>query len=231
MTHHKIIIGDCLQGMKLLDDESVDLVLTDPPYGQDTGNMALGQGAMVMSGKRLAESVGYEKSDWDKEPLSAEQFLEIHRTSRNQIIFGGNYFSDILPVSRGWMVWDKKKGNSDHYADCELIWSSFDTVSRIFHHRWRGCIRDSEKTRQRFHPTQKPEKLIEWLLRMFSREGDTILDPFAGSFTTSKVAKDLNRNSISIEINPDYWQNIGKKRLRYNQPSLDNSVSFEVIEL
>ena len=221
MTFQRLIQGDCLEVLPTLEDESVDLILTDPPYGI-IKDMPLGKGGGV------AKSINYLPCDWDNKHLSKEQTKELFRISKNQIIFGANHFSNLLPMSSGWMVWDKRKmGTPCDYADCELIYTSFDVVSRIFYHRWRGFIRDSEKNTQRVHPTQKPIALMKWLLKKFSNEGDVICDPFLGSGTTMLACRDLGRNCIGIEISPEYCE-IARKRVFHR--TLDNSItySFEV---
>lgn len=198
--------------MKILPefkDKSIDLVLTDPPYG-------ILKGAPLGKGGGVAESIDYPEIDWDNVSISKEQTTEIIRVSKNQIIFGGNHFSTFLPQSRGWMVWDKRKmGEPCDYADCELIWTSFDCVPRIFYLRWRGFIKDTESV-QRVHPTQKPVKLVEWLVENFSKEGDVVLDPFLGSRTTILACQNLKRSCIGIEISPEYVK-IAEERYKENK--------------
>lgn len=191
-----VICGDSLEVMKQLPDKCIDLVLTDPPYGigEDGGKYRDRKGG----GLRVLE-----KGNWDKERPSKEYFQEMMRVSKNQIIFGGNYFTDYLPVSRGWIYWGKKMGGD--FSDGELAWTSFDKVLKEF----QLCNKMPGKQ----HPTEKPKKLIAWILANWSSETDLIVDPFLGSGTTAVAAKQLGRNFIGIEISEKYCK-IARERLR-----------------
>ena len=139
-----------------------------------------------------------------------QYFEEIFRVSRNQIIFGGNYFIEHLYNSACWIVWDKD--NSGNFADCELAWTSFKTAVRKFKFRWNGMLQEDMKNKEfRYHPTQKPIPLFNWILKNYSSEGQTILDPFAGSGTTALACIKTNRNYICIEKEPKYIDIINKR--------------------
>ena len=135
-----------------------------------------------------------------------EIFDEMFRISKNQIIFGGNYFTEFLPPSNCWIVWDKlsdlKLGKQIPFAHCELLWTSFKITVRKYTLRQQGFINDSKDVRE--HPTQKPSELLKAILTDFSKKGELILDPFLGSGTTAVACKQLNRNFIGIEISPEY---------------------------
>ena len=147
---NKIIQGDCLEVMKDMPDNSVDLVLTDPPYG--IGAYKNG----TMGGGVLAKQSTFEATDWDNEIPSKEYFDEIRRVSDNQIIFGGNYFIEYLTNSSCWIVWDKINGKSD-FADCELAYTSFKTAVRQIRYMWAGMLQGEMHNKEhRIHPTQKP---------------------------------------------------------------------------
>jgi site-specific DNA-methyltransferase (adenine-specific) len=182
--------------MKTLPDKSVDLLLTDPPYGigEDGGRFRDRKGG----GHRILP-----KKHWDKERPSREYFNEILRVSRNQIIFGGNYFTDYLYPCRGWIYWGKKMGGD--FSDGELAWTSFDRVLKEF----QFC----NKYKGKQHPTEKPVPLFVWILERYSQPNDTILDPFLGSGTTAIACKQLSRNYIGIELDPSYVD-IANARLR-----------------
>ncbi|MHA1288549.1 MAG: DNA methyltransferase, partial [Candidatus Thorarchaeota archaeon] len=122
--------------MSRFEDNEFDLCLTDPPYGI-LENAKLGSGNT--SKKAGGHATNYGDIIWDGTPMSEECFNEIQRISKNQIIFGGNFFP-YLPYSRGWMVWDKRKNvvPQRSYADGELIWTSYDTPLRICYHLWDG---------------------------------------------------------------------------------------------
>lgn len=237
MSHHKIIIGDCLEGMKLLDDESVDLVLTDPPFG-------ISRKSNFHTQKDRKGRTGINFGEWDNPDTIIKALPDIERVLSEK---GGFLcFYDQMKITnittilnpRRCIYWKKTnpmpvQQNPFPISAVETILYSTKGKTGTFNgkgeHNWFEC--KSPLPFERYHPTQKPEDLIEWLMGFFSNEGDVILDPFAGSFTTTKVATRLNRDSISIEINGEYWEDMGKKRLRFDQPTLDNSVSFEVIEL
>lgn len=200
---NKIHCCDCLDLMREMPDKSVDLVLTDPPYGIGLTNEKL------QTRKHIATPIDYGSFEWDSEPPTAEYFTEIIRVSKNQIIFGGNYFD--LPPSPCWIVWDKD--NSGDFADAELAWTSFDTAVRIFKWRWNGMLQeDMAHKEKREHPTQKPLPLIMWCLEKYSKPGMTVLDPFMGSGTTCVACKKLGRNYIGIEKEAEYIK-IAEKRL------------------
>jgi len=201
--------GDCLDLMKDIPDKSIDLVLTDPPYG-------IGEcGAKNHSRGGIAESKKYTPKDWDFEKPNKKYFDEIQRISKNQIIFGGNYFADMLPPSSCWLVWDKD--NSGDFADCELCWTSFKSAVRKFKFRWNGMLQEDMKHKEiREHPTQKPAKLIEQIINKYSDEGMTIFDPFLGSGTTAVACINTGRNFIGIEKDEEYF-NIAQKRVKEAQ--------------
>lgn len=133
------------------------------------------------------------------------------RVSKNQIIFGGNYYANWLPASSCWLVWDKN--NSGDFADCELAWTSFKSAVRKFKWTWNGMIQENMKNKEyRYHPTQKPLKLMEWIVFNYTKPADLILDPFMGSGTTIVAARNLQRKYIGIESNLEYIK-IAKIRL------------------
>lgn len=219
---NKIHCLDCLEGMKKLSDKSIDLVLTDPPYGlfKSTigGKKPFGT---TIGGKNAVEPKVYPFIDWDIK-LTETYFKEILRISKNQIIFGGEHLSNILPQSRGWYCWDKLRGINTNFSDCEFIWTSFDKVTRMIRFKWNGMLRDKSEieTEVRYHPTQKPMYVIGILIKDNSEEGQIICDPFMGSGTTAVMCKKLNRNFIGFEISSEYCE-IAERRLRNIPKRLD----------
>ena len=200
--------GDCLEYMKSCKDNQYDYVITDPPYGKKPdGNY----------GQR--KSIRYGRANkkawlWDKRP-SKEYFDEMFRVSKNQVIFGMNYFIDYLRPTNCFLVWDKKNGNSP-YADCEIAWTSFTTTARKFDYFWLGAhIHRIEKI---YHPTQKPTALMLWVIEKYTNENETILDPFMGSGTTIEAAERTGRNSIGIEKDEGIFQSAAL-RLKSFTPS------------
>ena len=205
MIDVKLMLGDCLELMRGMDDGSIDAVITDPPYGIGENRKR------VMSREKLAKPIDYGEFSWDAKPATAEQIAELIRVSTNQIIFGGNFFD--LPPSSSWIVWDKLNGGND-FADCELAWTSHKKAVRKFTYLWNGMIK--QKPEKRYHPTQKPLELMKWCIENYTNPGDTILDPFMGSGTTGVACVQTGRKFIGIEIDPVYYE-IAKKRIAQAQ--------------
>ena len=204
----KIINDDCLNILKHIPDNSIDLVLTDPPYGI---NMDKGVGVSSSFGSSPKSVKRYE-GNWDNETPTKEVFNEILRVGKKVIIFGGNFFTDKLPIGKSWIVWDKI-GNikfQNPFSDCELAWTNLNKIStKKYIIIQQGFVAEE---RNRIHPTQKPEKLFRNIIKDNSNENDIICDPFLGSGTTV-VCKQLNRKCLGIEISKEYYD-ISKRRLQ-----------------
>lgn len=208
---NKIICGDCLEVMQGIPDGAVDLVVTDPPYGIGLPTNYKSRGRGKWTNNKDFPAVHGDDKPFDPIPL-LRQFGEIPL-----FIFGGNYFARQLPEMSSWYVWDKRDGCLvNDQADCELIWSNVGGPARVFRHLWNGCLKASERTEPRQHPTQKPIALMRWLIAAQSKEGQVVLDPYVGSGTTCIAAKQLGRKYIGIEINPDYCK-IAEDRLRQGE--------------
>lgn len=201
---NEIIQKDCLEVMRGFRDNQFDLCLTDPPYGKQYARGKHGFGDNASLNQTL------EDVAWDKFTPGKEYFDEILRVSRNQIIFGGNYFTDKLPPSNCWLVWDKKgdKSFNNPFADCELVWTSFNKVVRKYTLIQQGFV--SQSADERVHPTQKPTELLKLILEDFPAV--TVLDPFAGSGSTLVAAKALGIPYLGVEVNQEYCA-IARKRL------------------
>jgi site-specific DNA-methyltransferase (adenine-specific) len=202
----KLILGDCLEEMKKYPDDHFDLCLTDPPYGKKWSRGKHGYG----QSKETMEAV--ESVSWDGSIPPLEYFAQMQRVSKNQIIFGGNYFTNHLPSTNCWLFWDKKGDmqTKNPFADGELAWTSFNKVVKKYVFRQCGFIRDTKD--KRLHPTQKPTELFSAIIRDYSNEGDLILDPFLGSGTTAVSCLDMGRDCVGIEKDEKYF-NIAKKRI------------------
>ena len=210
---NQIINADCLDILRELPDKSIDLVLTDPPYG-------IGEAAgknKSRGNKAIAKDYGNKY--WDNSIPEKEIFNEILRVSKHQIIFGGNYFVEYLHNSPCWLVWDKNNGAND-FADCELAWTNFKSAVRKYLWTWNGMLQHDMKNKDvRVHPTQKPLKLFEMILSDYSNENDLILDCFSGSGTTAIACHNLKRRFICIERDTDYY-NTSVERLKIAQSQL-----------
>jgi len=159
---------DCMEYMATQQDNAFDLAIVDPPYGIDAANMQLGNN----------KKKKWDKKDWDKNTPTEEYFEALFRVSKNQIIWGGNYFN--LPNTRCWIIWDKNNGASD-FADGEMAFASFDKPMRIKKIHWCGSASNWEDTNGKVHPTQKPRALYNWLLQTYAEKGQRILDTHLGS--------------------------------------------------
>lgn len=189
--------GRCESILPALDLSKVTMVLTDPPYGigvQDNGGGA--RRSAVGSNGRSYPSV----IDGDREPYHVPQELLCLLGHAVCVFWGANHYSDCLPRSQGWLVWDKRpSGLVRTFADGELAWTNRDAALRIFRHTWDGADRASERG-QHVHPNQKPVALMKWCIGLAGLEpGSVILDPYAGSGSTLRAAKDLGFPSIGIE--------------------------------
>jgi len=183
---------DCVQGMKHYPDKYFDLAICDPPYGIGASEMTMG------TGKNKKYSKG---KNWDNETPLLEYFIELFRVSKNQIIWGGNYFTDKLPISRGWIYWDKQLNKDVSFADGELAWTSFDKVLKTAKVQYSGFLGADNV---RIHPTQKPEKLYDWIYSNYAEEGMKILDTHLGS-GSSRISAYFNKmNFVGFEIDEDY---------------------------
>ena len=189
--------SDCLPAMKQMEDNQFDLAIVDPPYGIDIANMNMGKGSSFETGR-------LQKSDWDKNVPTEDYFVELKRISKNQIIWGGNYYK--LGGSRCFLIWDKLDYNSD-FASAELAWTSFNSVVKTFRH-------PRNTAEKRVHPTQKPIKLYKWLLKNYAKEGNTILDTHVGSGSSRIACWEMGFDFTGYEIDKDYW--IAQEK-RFNQ--------------
>jgi len=198
---------DCLEGIKNLSDNSIDLLLTDPPYG-----INIAKNGTVGGGSYRGETTKFMTSSWDEKIPPKEYFDEMFRVSKNQIIWGGNYFLDYLDPTRCMLIWYKRNGLPERtFADAEVAWTSFNKNTRVIDVRWDGFIRDSKEKKYK-HPTQKALKVFEYCVRNYSDKGSIILDPFIGTGTTAVASLGLGRKFIGFEINKNYY-NIALKRI------------------
>lgn len=194
---------DCMEYMRGLPDKVFDLAIVDPPYGIDVANNKTGT---VIRNKSDVDHL--EIKDWDKNAPDEMYFHELFRVSKNQIIWGGNYFLDFLGYCKAPIVWDKLNGAS-LYADGEMAWTSSNKGMprnlKIWRHQWCGAFKDSERGVQKQHPTQKPIKLYEWLLSNYAKEGDSILDTHLGSGSSAIAAHYAGFNFVGMELDADYY--------------------------
>ena len=193
---------DCMEGMKEFPDKYFDLAIVDPPYGIQVNKMNLGNGKRV---------VFRGTTDWDDMTPAKAYFEELERVSKNQIIWGGNYFVDYLKPSMGWIFWDKGTGTND-FSDGELAYTSFNRALRKYFRSWVGANAKEKDEKDRIHPTQKPVALYEWILNRYAKDGDVILDTHVGSASSLIACRNTNHKYVGFEIDPEYYRQ-AKERL------------------
>ena len=181
--------GDCLEILPTLG--KFDAVITDPPYGIKVTDF--GGGRNGENGWKR-----HEQLRWDDERPGPAVFEMILQAGKAQVIWGGNYFTDYLPPTMQWLVWDKGQREFS-LADCELAWSSQQRASRVFNYARGSALRDGKE-----HPTQKPIALMEWVIERLDKP-ETIVDPFMGSGTTGVACARLGRKFTGIEIERKYF--------------------------
>jgi site-specific DNA-methyltransferase (adenine-specific) len=193
---------DCMEGMAQIPDKYFELAIVDPPYG-----IGIHEDNPIEnpSDKNNHEAIRNSYL-WDKTPPSNEYFIELQRISKEQIIWGGNYFLDILGYCKAPIIWDKLNGAS-LYADGEMAWTSSGLPRnlKIFRHQWCGAFKDSERGAVRIHRTQKPIALYKWLLANYAKPGDKILDTHVGSGSSIIACIDMGFEYMGFEIDADYY--------------------------
>ena len=191
---------DCMAVMARYPDKYFDLAVVDPPYGNN------------LSGGRSAKNGWNNKIDWDKcnkgwnlNIPNAEYFAELRRVSKNQIIWGGNYFANLLPPSECWLIWDK--GQRDFsLADGEMAWTSFDKAMRI-----KTIHRAVANQEDKIHPTQKPVALYDWIFKNYAKPTDKILDTHLGSGSSRIAAHKAKLDFVGCELDKEYFEAADKR--------------------
>ena len=223
-----------IEVMKRYPDNFFDLAVVDPPYGIGEDGQKNHSRGMVEGSNRQAKAKArlYNPKDWYSAIPDQEYFEQLFRVSKNQIIWGGNYFQDVvmdnklkyrfdstgkpiyekkpmLGATSCWIVWDKQNGTTD-FADFEMAWTSLSKAARIFPFRWAGMLQGNMKKKQdRMHPCQKPVELYIWIYKTFAEKGFNILDTHvgsAGSLIACKELKDMNLSYVGCEIDEEYYQ-------------------------
>lgn len=208
---------DCVEYMRNLPDAYFDLAICDPPYGIGADKPTIKPGLCKQKNGTFlrVRTPDYGKKDWDVLPQQ-EYFDQLFRVSKNQIIFGANYFG----LRGGMIVWDKLNGDSDQYG-CEIAYQSFDNRTDIVYYMWSGMIQGRTCSRKiseallqkgnkslnerRYHPCQKPVALYGWLLKNYAKDGDKIFDSHLGSGSSRIAAYKLGLDFVGCEIDGDYF--------------------------
>ena len=193
---------DCMEYMAGQPDNAFDLAIVDPPYG--IGNQKHRQDPQKRATAKWENPGEYNYKTFDDSlPPTADYFKELRRVSKNQIIWGGNYFSEHLPPSMGWIVWDKRVGLNENLSMCELAYSSFNKRCLKFEFLWSGFRKAVQV--KRIHPTQKPVQLYEFLLQRYAKAGQRILDTHLGSGSSAIAADSFGCDFVGCEIDEDYF--------------------------
>ena len=195
---------DCMEGMKDTPDKFYELAIVDPPYGAGDKLMSIGN--------------AYEKNykTFENKKPDKKYFDELFRVSKNQLIWGGNYFTSFLYETNAWIFWDKNNGESKG-SDGELAWTSLDILLKKFKIHWTGSASLWEDTHGKIHPTQKPVALYKWLLTKYAKECDKILDTHLGSGSIAIACYDLGFDLTGYEIDKDYFEAMTKRFEKHKQ--------------
>lgn len=189
MAESTVFNADCMEVMRQYPDGYFDLAVVDPPYGINAGKMTMGKG----KNKKFRKG-----KDWDSGIPSAEYFKELFRVSKHQVIWGGNYFG--LPPNRCFLIWEKTNiPENFSMAMAEYAWCSMDANAKVIKLSSAGIV-------DRFHPTQKPVALYDWIFAKYAKPGFKILDTHLGSGSSRIAAHNAGLDFVGIEIDPEYFQ-------------------------
>ena len=214
-VNSRVFNMDCMEGMKQYTDGYFDLAIVDPVYG----DVRKGGYMKGLGGGRVAQR-DYDNTCWDQPKTGKDYFTELFRVSKNQVIWGGNYFTEqICKNSTCWLIWDKCHPSGICYADCELAWTSFDGATRLFRYMWNGMNQgksmteghimqgNKKKNEVRRHPMQKPANLYRWIYEILDiPAGSKILDTHVGSGTHRIAAFDYGMDFTGYEIVKKYFE-------------------------
>lgn len=217
MELNRLYNMDCMEGMAQFPDNFFDLAIVDPEWGRNEhGGKNRSSFATQKNGSRVwVKDPGYKKKNWDQHPVADAYFNELFRVSRNQIIWGCNYFGRSFGPGR--IVWDKVNGESDQ-SDCELAYNSLTDRVDLIRYMWAGMMQgksiseghimqgDKSKNEKRIHPTQKPVVLYKWQLSTYAKPGWKILDTHSGSGSLMIACIDLGFDYIAFEKDYDYYR-------------------------
>jgi len=200
MPFNSFINGDCMEGMQAMSDKFIDLCICDPPYGIGAGEKRKYHDNAFTS---------YISKKWDCNCPKAQYFDDLFRVSKNQIIWGGNYFTKYLPPAKNWIVWDKKQPDGISFSMHELAFYSGDGQAKIFRGYFGGNRCTVKKIAQKYiriHPTQKPVVLYRWLLQNYTQAGWKILDTHVGSASSLIACEWEGFDYIGFEIDQEYFE-------------------------
>lgn len=210
---------DCIEGMKEYPDNYFELAIVDPPYGIGASKIKDYQS------QTINKITKYKPKNWDFNIPEKQYWDELFRVSKNQFVWGGNYFTEFLYPTKDWIIWDKEQPEEMHFAQAELCWCSYGKGLRIFK---RSIAKDQNRVSNnkskaleycRIHPTQKPIALYKWLLVKYAKEGSKILDTHLGSGSSRIAAYDLGFEFTGFELDEDYFK-ASEKRFKQHTDQL-----------
>jgi site-specific DNA-methyltransferase (adenine-specific) len=193
---------DNMQLMAQYPDKHFELAICDPPYGIGMDNSNKRTKPSRPNSYTKYADFRYHRTDWDKECPTKEYFNELFRVSKNQIIWGANYFCDFLPSGCGWIFWNKLNGIDNCFSDGEFAFSSKGVQSKYFE---CSTFDGTKGGKDRIHPTEKPIKLYKWLLDKYAKAGDKILDTHLGSGSIAIACHDYKYHLTACELDSDYF--------------------------
>jgi site-specific DNA-methyltransferase (adenine-specific) len=206
---------DNMELMARYPDKYFDIGIIDPPYGIGFDGNTTANGGIAGRRNGFTNKQHHVKKGWDNERPSNEYFEQLRRVSKNQIIWGGNYFADLLPPKKGWIFWDKKitNANNKNFSDGELAWTSFDCILRRFTYDWIGFgYLNNPQGEKKIHPTQKPIALYAWILKNYAKQGDKIIDTHFGSGSiacavhNANIIDKMDLSLVACELDKDYFE-------------------------
>ena len=195
-----VYLMDCIEGMKCYPDKYFDLAVVDPPYGIGVDGAIHIRKPDRPSTWDMVEK--YERKEWDRAIPTAEYWKELFRVSKEQIVWGGNYFTEFLPPSKCWIFWDKLFDKTFNFSHGELAWTSFD--KQLFKVT-KSSKAETNGGKNRIHPTQKPVYLYDWIFMNYAKDGDKILDTHLGSGSSRIAAHKAGLDFVGFEIDEDYF--------------------------
>ncbi len=207
---------DCMDYMAGCKDKQFDLAIVDPPYG-----IGAGKGTSIVfknsTWKHAKEIHKYTSKEWDSARPEKGYFDALRRVAQEVIIWGGNYFTEYLEHSNGWIVWDKKTTNKI-FSPFEMAWTSY-KKPKIFRYLMEGYKKGKQEDYRtgRIHPTQKPITMYKWLLQNYAKPGDKLLDTHSGSGSFRIAAHDMGFNLVSCELDADYCKANNERFQRHTQ--------------
>jgi len=218
------IHGDCMEYMKTMPEKFAELAIVDPPYGIKADQV---QNKISKSG-RISNGGGwklYKETSWDDNPPDKNYFERLYFISKNQIIWGCNYFENIKPSSC-WIIWDKIQ--RDNRSDAEMAWTSFKKPLKVFRYsRIDSYVNDCDI---KIHPTQKPVALYRWILHNYAKPGDLIIDTHVGSASSLIACEQMGFQYIGFEIDKDYYD-AAEKRINQARKKLNQNEIFKREEI